>query len=62
MENIPDDPIIACMERTGEPPWNFKWYYGHRFPFFGYDTEYDENDFDSEEEPNIFYGNSTADF
>ena len=18
---IPDDPIIACMERTGYPPW-----------------------------------------
>lgn len=21
MENIPDDPIIACAERTGYPPW-----------------------------------------
>lgn len=21
MENIPDDPIISCMERTGYPPW-----------------------------------------
>lgn len=21
MEQIPDDPIIQCMERTGEPPW-----------------------------------------
>lgn len=21
MEKIPDDPIISCMERTGEPPW-----------------------------------------
>lgn len=19
--NIPDDPIIRCMERTGYPPW-----------------------------------------
>jgi hypothetical protein len=21
MQQIPDDPIIACMERTGYPPW-----------------------------------------
>lgn len=21
MINIPDDPIIRCMERTGWPPW-----------------------------------------
>ena len=21
MSNLPDDPIIACMERTGYPPW-----------------------------------------
>lgn len=21
MQLIPDDPIIACMERTGYPPW-----------------------------------------
>ena len=21
MATIPDDPIIACMERTGYPPW-----------------------------------------
>lgn len=21
MERLPDDPIIACMERTGWPPW-----------------------------------------
>lgn len=21
MYQIPDDPIIACMERTGYPPW-----------------------------------------
>lgn len=21
MNPIPDDPIIACMERTGFPPW-----------------------------------------
>lgn len=21
MTQVPDDPIIACMERTGYPPW-----------------------------------------
>ena len=21
MRDIPDDPIISCMERTGYPPW-----------------------------------------
>lgn len=21
MEQIPDDPIISCIERTGYPPW-----------------------------------------
>ena len=21
MENIPDDPIIDCLRRTGLPPW-----------------------------------------
>lgn len=21
MKSIPDDPIIACIERTGYPPW-----------------------------------------
>jgi len=21
MIDLPDDPIIACMERTGYPPW-----------------------------------------
>ena len=21
MYQIPDDPIISCMERTGYPPW-----------------------------------------
>jgi hypothetical protein len=21
MKQIPDDPIISCMMRTGEPPW-----------------------------------------
>ena len=23
MEQIQDDPIIACIERTGYPPWFF---------------------------------------
>lgn len=27
MINIPDDPIIRCMERTGWPPWMQNGYY-----------------------------------
>lgn len=23
MKSLPDDPVIACMERTGYPPWFF---------------------------------------
>lgn len=23
MIDLPDDPVIACMERTGYPPWYF---------------------------------------
>lgn len=23
MKLIPDDPIVACIERTGYPPWLF---------------------------------------
>lgn len=25
MMNIPDDPIIRCIERTGYPPWMRGW-------------------------------------
>lgn len=36
MIQIPDDPIIRCMERTGYPPW--------------IDPDYEETEEDSEEE------------
>jgi hypothetical protein len=35
--DIPDDPIVACMERTGYPPW-------HRDEWE--DEEYEEEDED----------------
>ena len=34
MELIKDDPIIACIERTGYPPW--------------FDDDFDEENFDDE--------------
>ena len=37
--DIPDDPIISCIQRTGYPPW----YFGHG------DDYYDEPDPDDEE-------------
>lgn len=36
MRQIPDDPIIRCMERTGYPPW--------------IDPDYEEPEEDSEED------------
>lgn len=24
MRDIPDDPIVRCMERSGYPPWFFR--------------------------------------
>ena len=38
MEQLPDDPIIACMMRTGYPPW------------FQYFEEGDDNDATDEED------------
>lgn len=35
MIQVPDDPIIACMERTGYPPWM---------------QEYDYDEYEDEEE------------
>lgn len=37
MRMIPDDPIVACIERTGYPPWM-------------QDDDLDGNDPDEEEE------------
>lgn len=37
MLQIPDDPIISCMERTGYPPWFI-------YPEYGANDEVDEED------------------
>ena len=37
MIQVPDDPIIACMERTGYPPWT-------------QDDDYDECEDEEEED------------
>lgn len=46
MIQIPDDPIIRSIERTGYPPWFF----------------YDDDDEEEEEESDVYYGNQTEDF
>ena len=46
MKQIPDDPIIRCIERTGYPPW------------FRDEIEYDDDDY-YEEEDDTYYGNET---
>lgn len=46
MLNIPDDPIIRCIERTGYPPW------------YGRDDDEDEQ----EVSEGVFYGNATDSF
>ena len=49
MRAIPDDPIIACMERTGRPPWEQRrrsWSEFGGWGWSGYDEteEYDPDD------------------
>lgn len=53
MRDIPDDPIIACMERTGYPPWMLR--YGD-----DEDDDYDTEFFDSDDD--VYYGNDTIEF
>lgn len=50
MKQIPDDPIIRCMERTGYPPW------------WKDDDEWWEDDEFFDNEDDIFYGNDTIDY
>ena len=57
--DIPDDPIISCMERTGEPPWIA--YPTRVWTPFGYGYDDDEDDWEGEE-PDVFYGNETQEF
>ena len=48
MVQIPDDPIIACMERTGYPPWmNPRW------------SDDEEDDWGDED---VYTGNETSDY
>lgn len=49
MKQIPDDPIIRCVERTGYPPWNRQ------------DTEQDDF-WEEGDDGDVFYGNQTEDF
>lgn len=57
MERIPDDPIVRCIEDTGYPPWFYRtkgeW---HDIP------DYFEDEFDGEEDSDVYYGNSTDEF
>lgn len=45
MELLPDNPIIACMERTGYPPW----YFDDHGRLMGEEEEWEEEDEDTEE-------------
>lgn len=57
MINIPDDPIISCIERTGYPPWYFR-----SREYDGIiDKEWEEDD-DFEDDSDVFYGNQTESF
>lgn len=52
MNSIRDDPIIACMERTGYPPW---------MQGRSYD-EWDEDEWEEGEDGDVYYGNETPSF
>ena len=54
MTQIPDDPIIRCIERTGHPPWHFR--YGRLLE----DCRDDDEPF--EEDCDVYYGNETESF
>lgn len=44
MLDIPDDPVIACMERTGYPPWFF---------YNIYDREENETDVQEDDDKQV---------
>lgn len=48
MREIPDDPIVASMLRTGYPPW--------------IDPGWEDDEEWEEEDEDVFYGNETEDF
>ena len=48
MREIPDDPIVDSMLRTGYPPW--------------IDPSWEDDEEWEEEDEDVFYGNETEDF
>lgn len=48
MEDLRDDPIVASLLRTGYPPW--------------IDPGWEDDEEWEDEDPDVFYGNSTQDF
>ena len=57
MEQVPDDPIVRSIEETGYPPW---WY---RTKEKWLDIpDYFEDEFDGEEDGDVYYGNESDKF
>ena len=48
MEDLRDDPIVDSLLRTGYPPW--------------IDPGWEDDEEWEDEDPDVFYGNSTQDF
>lgn len=46
MRLIPDDPIVACIERTGYPPWMQNWHEDDDYA----EREFPDDDEDEEDE------------
>lgn len=56
MEQVPDDPIVRCIERTGYPPWWYRTSDRERDIPDYFDDEFEDGDGD------VYYGNSTDEF
>jgi hypothetical protein len=48
MENLPDDPIVSSMLRTGYPPW--------------IDTGWEDDEEWEDDPDDVFFGNQTESF
>lgn len=48
MENLRDDPIVASLLRTGYPPW--------------IDPGWEDDEEWGDEDPDVYFGNSTEAF
>lgn len=46
MGNIPDDPIVRCIERTGYPPW----WHQPDYPDFLFNEKDEEDDEEEDDE------------